>query len=202
MELRYRTTSHQKARFLLWPVARLVTVFVVGSICSVIWFDIESKTFLSVLGFTWIWFFCMHLLPIAVMGIRHSAWSKNAMLSLDTDTNEWRYDYLNHTICFYTDQIEKVIKVVSPPTYDNRSDLLGFGYFYYWKVLLKNGNLFSISCLVVDVDIFPPPLVSLEKRMFPMPSHNKWTISLDCSDTPIEMRFLDANKKVKCAKEK
>lgn len=77
------------------------------------------------------------------------------------------------SLSFRLDEIDKVIKVVSPPKYDKRIDILGFGYFFYWKIKLANGRTISISCMLLDVDDFLGKVVTLEKQLFPMPPSNQ-----------------------------
>ena len=126
-----------------------------------------------VLGFTWAWVFLIHLLPLIIMGIRHSRLSTGSYFAVDTANHTYLYTERDLSLSFRSTEIEKVIKVVSPPTYDNRVDILGFGYFFYWKIMLVGGRTLSISCMLLDIDNFFGMEISREKRVFPVPPSNR-----------------------------
>ena len=92
---------------------------------------------------------------------------------LDIRNAKYHYRGKEKPLSFGLAEIDKVIKVVSPPKYDKWIDILGFGYFYYWSIVLIDGRTLSISCILLDVDIFPEQMISQEKRLFPVPPSNR-----------------------------
>lgn len=122
------------------------------------------------IGVTVAWAFLMHFLPLLIMAARHSRRSEGSSFAIDTVNNSYRYEEKDLSLSFRLDEIDKVIKVVSPPSYDN---ILGFGYFFYWKIKLANGGTLSISCMLLDVDDFSGKEVTLEKQLFPIPPSNQ-----------------------------
>ena len=107
-----------------------------------------------------------------IIGIRHSRLSNEAYFSIDTTHNKYLYREKKLELSFELSQIDKVFKVVSPPKHDKRIDLLGFGHFFYWKIVLLDGRTLLISCMLLDVENFYGKTQSQTKQMFPVPHPN------------------------------
>jgi hypothetical protein len=170
MELKYGLGRSQLRKYILFPLLKLLTIFIAGASIGVVWFEVERQNLLVVIGFTWAWFFLMHVLPLSILAIRHTQLSNGAYFSIDTANQRYQYNKNDISISFQLNEIEKVVKVVSPPAYDKRADILGFGYFFYWKVVLTDGRSLLLSGILLDVVDFPGKEFSQEKRMFPVPA--------------------------------
>jgi hypothetical protein len=115
----------------------------------------------------------MHLLPLIIIGHGHKRNSERASFAVDTINKVFRFEQNDIFLSFRSDEVDKVIKVVSPPTYDKRVDILGFGNFFYWQIILLNGKTLSLSCMLLDVDVFEGKQISQQKRVFPVPPSNR-----------------------------
>ena len=172
MILEYTLGPRQYRKYLLFPSLKQVAIIAAGSFVGVIWFGTGGHL-LFVLGITWAWFFLLRLLPLLIIGIRHSQLSKGAYFSIDTDNNTCQYKEKGISLSFRLTEIDKVTIVVSPPKYDVRADFPGFGHFFYWKIILVDGRALSISCMLLDLEYFPGKEIGREKRVFPVPSSNQ-----------------------------
>lgn len=173
MILEYRSGYIQYKKYIFLPLMKLSAVIIIATIVLLVWFDISRENMLVVVALTWSWIGLIHLMPLLIMGIRHSRSSKGAYLCINTANNQCQYKEKNIDFSFGLDEIDKVIKVVSPPKYDSRMDFLGFGYFFYWKFMFVDGRVLSISCMVLDVDDFLGDRGSKEKQLFPIPPSNR-----------------------------
>lgn len=173
MILNYRLSNIQRRKYIFLPLIKLSAVIVIGTVVGVLWFDIRKEQLQMVVGVTWAWIFLMHLLPILIMGVRHSQLCRDSSFAIDTVNNTYHYEKNNVSLTFRLNEIDKLIKVVSPPKYDNRLDIMGFGYFFYWKIRLSNGKALSISCMLLDIDDFFGKEAILEKQLFPIPPPNQ-----------------------------
>lgn len=173
MVLEYSLTGSRRRKYILFPVMKLLIVIVIATILGVLWFDIRNEQLLMVVGLAWAWVFLIHLLPLLIMVIRHNQLSSGSCFVLDTRNTTYHYWWKDKSLSFRLAEVDKVIKVVSPPKYDRRIDILGFGYFYYWSIVLMDGRTLSISCMLLDVDVFPEKMMSQEKRLFPIPPSNR-----------------------------
>ena len=173
MTLEYKLRDVQRRKYIFVPLLKLVAIVAVGSIISVTAFGIRKDEIQTVIGWTLVWIFFMHFLPLLIMAIRHNQLSKDASFAFDSSTNTYQYKGKDISLSFALAEIDKVVKVVSPPKYDERMDFLGFGYFYYWKIVLVDGRTLSMSCMLLDVDSFPGRDLSKEKKIFPIPPSNQ-----------------------------
>jgi hypothetical protein len=173
MILEYRFSSRQRKKYIFLPLVKQLTVIVIATIIGVVWFSVVKEQLLVVIGLTWAWIFLMHILPILIMAIRHSQLSRHSYFAIDTVNSTYHYHEKDLSVSFRLTEIDKVIKVVSPPKYDKRIDFLGFGYFFYWKIMLVDSRTLSISCMLLDVDDFPGKEITQEKRVFPVPPSNQ-----------------------------
>jgi hypothetical protein len=173
MVLEYRLNSSLRLKYIFIPLMKLLIVIVIATIVGVIWFEVGRAHLLTLIGFTWAWVFLVHLLPLIIMGIRHVQLSTGSYFSVDTVNHTFLYKEKHISLYFRSTEIDKVIKVVSPPTYDDRVDILGFGYFFYWKIILVDGRTISISCMILDIDNFFGMEISREKQFFPVPPSNR-----------------------------
>lgn len=170
--LEYRLSGRQRWKYIFFPVIKLCTIIVVATIVGVAWLRIGQEQLLIVIGLAWCWVFLIHLLPLLIIANRHNHLSSGAYFVIDTVNKTYQYRDNYTSLYFPICEIEKVIKVVSPPKFDERIDILGFGYFYYWKIVLADGRTLSLSCMLLDVDDFSGKEVSLEKQLFPVPRSN------------------------------
>ena len=173
MVVEYRFSDSQRRKYIFRPVIRILLVIAIATVVGVLWFDIRSQRLWTVIGFTWCWIFFVHFLPLLVMAFCHSWLSRGTSFAIDTVNNTYHYMENNISLSFRLNEIDKVIKVVSPPKFDKRIDILGFGYFFFWKVELTNGRTLSISCMLLDADHFLGKEATLEKRLFPIPPSNE-----------------------------
>jgi hypothetical protein len=164
--------SHQRRKYILLPLLKLSAIILIATVIGIIWLGIRSEQLLMIVGLTWIWIFLMHLMPLLIMGFRHSRLSKEAHFTIDTVNNICYYNEKDLSLSFNLTDVDTVIKVVSPPKYDKRIDILGFGHFFYWKIVLSDSRTLSLSCMLLDVDDFPGKKISSEKRLFPVPPPN------------------------------
>ncbi len=168
MSPKYRYTNKQFKKYLLIPVLKLLAVVSVALVVGVIGFKVQPANVGFVVLLTLGWIFFIHFLPILVLGIIHYQHSKNQMFRKDLVSNTYYYQDHIRTLSFQRNEIDQVIKVVSPPAYDNRLDLIGFGYFYAWKIILLDGTVLSLSCMVLDRDDFFDVPYTRKKRLFPV----------------------------------
>lgn len=173
MTIEYTLGRRQFRKYIFLPLMKLVAVIVIFTVLSAVWLRVSREDMVMVISLTWSYVGLIHLVPLLVMGIRHSQLSKGAYFSVDATNNQYRYRERDIDLSFNLGEIDKVVKVVSPPKYDKRIDLLGFGYFFYWKVILLDGRTLSISCMLLDTHDFLGKKESLEKRMFPIPPSNR-----------------------------
>lgn len=152
------------------PLVKLSTVILIATIFGAIWFGVKKEQVLMVVGLTWGWVFFMHLLPLLIIGAQHRRLSKDMCFVIDTVNNTYQLKSKDRSLSFQLSEIDELVKVVSPPKYDKRLDVLGFGHFFYWKISLVDGQTLSISCLVLDVEDFPGRKANKEKRLFPIPN--------------------------------
>jgi len=169
----YKLSNIQLKKYIFLPLIKLVAVIVIATVLAVVWFDIRIERLHFVVGFTWAWAFLMHLLPLLIMGCRHCQLSRDSSFAIDTINNFYYYHAKDKSLTFRLGEIDKVIKVVSPPKYDKRMDFMGFSYFFYWKIKLLSGKTLSISCMLLDIDEFLGKDAILEKRLFPIPPSNQ-----------------------------
>jgi hypothetical protein len=186
MTFDYRQGKIQRRKYILIPLLKLLAILIVGLTIGTIAFDIQIEAMPMAFGFTCAWFFFMHFLPLLVLANRHHQVSKDAYFVIDTTNNSYQYRDKDVLLSFQLTEVERVIKVVSPPKYDERIDPSGFGHFYYWKIVFANQQTLSISCMVLDASnfpgkhffpwkelIFPGKELVKEKKMFPMPPSNR-----------------------------
>ncbi|AYB33652.1 hypothetical protein D4L85_25075 [Chryseolinea soli] len=173
MILEYRLSNRQRWKYIFLPLMKLLAVMVMITIVGALWFDVRTDHLLFVAGFTWLWAFVMHFLPLLIMAVRHSRRSAGSSFAIDTVNNTYHYEEKDRSLSFRSDEIDKVIVVVSPPKYDQRMDISGFGYFFYWKIKLANDRTLSISCMLFDVDSFTGKELTREKQLFPIPPSNQ-----------------------------
>jgi hypothetical protein len=172
MIVEYTLGSKQRHKYIILPVMKLSGVIVVATIAGIAWLHIEREQVLLVIALTWAWVFFLHLLPLLILGIRHTHLSKDSYFAIDTVNDTYQYNEKGISLSFSLTDIDEVVKVVSPPKYDKRVDILGFGHFYYWQFKLVDGRVLSISCLVFDVEDFSRKGITQEKRLFPVPPSN------------------------------
>lgn len=177
MVLEYSLSRSQRRKYLFLPLLKLLAVIALGTLIGVVWLDVRREQLLMVIGLAWAWVFLIHLLPLLIMGIRHSQLSRDSYFAIDTVNKTYQYKEKDLSLSFRLTEIANVIKVVPPPKYDKRIDILGFGYFFYWKIMFVDGRTLSISCMLLDVDDFFGKEVSQEKRLFPVPPSNQGMIA-------------------------
>jgi len=168
----YRSGKSQLRKYIFFPLLKLLAVILVTTIISLILFRVSREHVLRVVALTWSWVGLIHLMPLLIMGIRHRKLSKRAYFSINTASNQCQYREKDMEFYFSLNEIDKVVKVVSPPKYDKRMDILGFGYFFYWKIIFLDGRTLFISCMLLDVDNFFEKKESQEKQLFPIPPSN------------------------------
>ncbi len=169
MIMEYSLSHPQRKKYLWYPLGKLVAVIVVFTMLGINWFNVNSDDLFLVVGGTWLWAGLMHLLPLIVLAVRHQKISKGASFTIDAMNKEYRYKKENVDLSFNSNQIKEVIMVLSPPKYDDRMDFLGFGHFYYWKLVLADGTILPLSCMLLDSEEFTGHEVKKEKRLFPIP---------------------------------
>jgi hypothetical protein len=173
MILEYKLSYNQRRKYIFLPLLKLLAAIVIVTIVGVLWFDIKTEQLQMIIGFTWSWVFLIHLLPLLIIGVRHNQLSKDSSFTIDTIGNTYHYKEKDISLSFRLNEIDKVIKIVSPPKYEKRMDILGFGYFFYWKIILEDGRTLSISCMLLDADDFLGKEATQEKRLFPIPPSNR-----------------------------
>jgi hypothetical protein len=173
MLLEFRANRALRRKYILFPLLKLFLTIVLATICGIIWFDIKSQNLLFVVGFGWAWVFLVHLLPLIIIAYRHHQSSQRAYFAVDTINHAYRFEQNDIVLSFRADEIDKVIKIVSPPRYDKRIDILGFGYFFYWQIVLLNGKTLSLSCMLLDDEVFQGKQIGQQKRIFPVPPSNR-----------------------------
>jgi hypothetical protein len=173
MILEYKLSNSQRRKYIFLPLMKLLAVIVIATIVGVRWFDIRTGPLQMVIGLTWSWVFLMHLLPLMILVVRHHQLSSGSSFAIDTSNNTYHYKGKDVSLSFRLNEIDKVIKVVSPPKYDKRMDILGFGYFFYWKIRLADSRTLAISCMLLDADDFSGKEATQEKRLFPIPPSNR-----------------------------
>jgi len=171
--MKYTLRSKQLKKYLFFPLLRMIVIIVVFTIGSLVWFDVPKQQSVLVITVTLLVISVFHLIPLIILAIRHYQLSRHAFLSFNSTDNQCWYKEGDKEISFNLNEIEKVTKVVSPPVYDKRIDILGFGYFFYWKILLRDGTTLSISCMLVDTNSFFGKSERMEKKMFPIPLSNR-----------------------------
>lgn len=170
MILEYKFGSRQFWKYILTPFLKLLTVILIATIFGAMWFGVREQQVLMVVGLTWAWFFFIHLLPLLIIGAQHMRLSKDMCFIIDTINNRYQFKSKDRSLSFQLSEIDELVKVVSPPKYDKRIDVLGFGHFFYWKISLADGQTLAISCLVLDVEDFSGRKANKEKRLFPIPN--------------------------------
>lgn len=169
MMIKYEIGASKLWKYFYLPLAKLLAVILIFLVISLIWFDTSRDNMFMVVILTLSWIGLIHVMPFLVLAIRHSRISKDTYFLVDTINITYHYKNVNNDIFFDPNQIEEVIKVVSPPKYDNRIDVLGFGHFFYWKIILTDGTILIMSCILLDIEDFFGKKYKMEKRMFSMP---------------------------------
>jgi hypothetical protein len=165
----YTLTARQQRKYMLIPIAKLSAIIIIVTTVCLIWLGVRSEQLLQVIVATWSWVFLIHFLPLLIIGVRHQRLSKGACFAIDTTNQTFSYKDKDTSFSFHSSEIASVTIVVSPPTYDNRIDILGFGYFFYWKISLIDGRILPMSCMLFDEHAFPGKELIREKRIFPIP---------------------------------
>ncbi|MDN5213344.1 hypothetical protein QQ020_14840 [Fulvivirgaceae bacterium BMA12] len=170
MTLKYKLGAVQLRQFLVLPLTKLIGVVVVFTFLATYWFGVRAQDMIVVVAITWVWVGLIHILPLLILAAYHYRRSKNSFFNLDSISGEYTFNNGIIELKFKLEEIERVVKVVSPPKYDKRMDFLGVGYFYYWKIILNDCKILPISCMLVNEDtIFDGRKIEFEKRMFPIP---------------------------------
>lgn len=180
MILEYTLSGRQRRKYVFFPFIKLFVTIIIFTIIGVVWFDFNTEEAPMVIGLAWLCIFLIHVLPMLIMAIRHTQFSNDSYFAIDTVNKTYQYKEMDRSLSFRVTEIDKVIKVVSPPKYDKRWDIMGFGYFFYWKIILVDGRILSISCMLLDAEDFSGKEVIQEKRMFPIPRSNEY-IMAQCS---------------------
>lgn len=166
----YRINSQSRSKYILYPFLKLMTAFTFGAIIGVILFKVGTSQILVIVLLALLWCSLIHLLPFFIIAIRHLKFNRNAVFYVEKQNEKFRYKDDKLDLPFEIDQIEKVICAVSPPKNDRRLDLLGFGHFFYWRIVLKSGLTLQLSCMLMDDDVFFGKPIEYKKELFPMPS--------------------------------
>ncbi len=169
MKEEYRYGSEQRWKYFSKPLTKLVVVLVAATICAALFFEVANEDFTAVVVGTLLSVGLAYVLPLLIIARIHIKRSRDAYFAIDKSKDRYEFRDGSNQIAFGSDQIDKVVKVVSPPTYDNRFDRIGFGYFYYWKVVLKDGSILYLSCMLLDTHEFYGRHHTLEKQGFPVP---------------------------------
>ncbi|MCE7991995.1 MAG: hypothetical protein HEP71_08445 [Roseivirga sp.] len=172
-------SNSQRKKYLWYPLGKLITVISVFTMLGINWFNVNSDDLLLVVGGTWLWVGLIHLLPLIVLSVCHQKISTGASFTINALNKEYRYKKEGIDLSFNSSQIKEVIKIVSPPKYDDRMDLLGFGHFYYWKLILVDGTILSLSCMLLDSEEFAGHEIRKEKQMFPIPKEIKTGMTIE-----------------------
>lgn len=166
--LEFEMGRSQLQKYFYMPLLKVVSAIVLGVMVSLIWFDLPKNNLLEIVFFTLIFVGFIHFFPFLLIALKHIKNSKGKRFVIDSLHGEY-HNSSGKKISFELDQIDKVIKVVSPPKFDGRLDFLGFGNFFYWEVILKNRMSFILSCMIVDRDDFFGRDVELRKKTFVLP---------------------------------
>lgn len=177
MIIEYKLRTNQYKKYVFKPLLKLISVVLIFTFLSVFIFDVAKEDLFFVIGLTWCWVFLIHLLPLLILVISHVILSKDALFVVDTTSRIYRYEEGSKQLLFNSEEIKQIIKVVSPPKYDGRLDILGFGYFYYWKVILADGTILSLSCMLLDTKEFFGHAIQHEKELFPLPNTSYLPVS-------------------------
>jgi|GEM_PF-2033351 len=170
MIINYKLSTNQYKKYVFKPLLKLISVIVILAFLSVYIFDVAKESLFFVIGATCCWVFLIHLLPLLILALNHIILSKDALFVVDTTNRTYRYEEGSKQLLFNSEEIKQIIIVVSPPSYDGRLDILGFGYFYYWKVILADGTILSLSCMLLDTEEFFGHAIQQEKELFPLPN--------------------------------
>ena len=159
----------QLRKYFYMPLIKLFATILLSLIVGVVLFPITKDNVFEVATIALAVVFLKRLLPFLVIAIRHIRISNGVSFSIDKSSGKYRYCQGSTTLLFDSNQIKKVVKVVSPPKFDNRFDLLGFGDFFYWKITLTDNKMIAISCLVLDIENFFGMYLEQEKKIFVFP---------------------------------
>jgi hypothetical protein len=171
MIIEYRLRNDQVRKYLIWPLIKLIGVIVLFTALSTYWFEVDKQNVFFVIIVTGLWVGLIHLLPLLVLAIKHIKLSKNSCLLVNNVTGDFEFQENEFKSTFKCSNIKNVIKVVSPPKYDDRMDFVGWGYFFYWKVILVDGTIILLSCMLLDSEEFFGRKYEREKQMFPVPKN-------------------------------
>uniref|UniRef100_UPI0040473F82 hypothetical protein n=1 Tax=Roseivirga sp. TaxID=1964215 RepID=UPI0040473F82 len=171
MIIEYRLRNDQVRKYLIWPLIKLIGVIVLITALSIYWFEVDKQNVFFVIMTTWLWVGLVHILPLLVLAIKHIKMSKNSCLWVNNATGDFEYQENEFKSKFNWSTIENVIKIVSPPKYDDRMDFIGWGYFFCWKVILVDGTIIFLSCMLLDSEEFFGQKYEREKQMFPVPKN-------------------------------
>lgn len=161
--------TRQLRRFLYLPLTKLIGGMIVFTSLSIFWFNVKTENLALVIGLTWAWVSLVHIFPLLVLAFNHYNKCKNVILIFDQNLQTFLYRNNKIELEFNFVDIARVEKVVSPPKYHDRVDLLGFGYFFYWMIHLKSGAIIPLSCMLINEDkIFDRNGIELVKRIFPI----------------------------------
>lgn len=167
----FKMGYEQLKEYIYMPLIKFFASILLGLIAAFLFLQLTiDKDFLLV-TLTLALVFLKRLLPLLIIAIQHKRISSGVSFSVNKDLGTFQYSREAERLWFDVDQIKKVIKVVSPSKYDKRIDLLGFGHFFYWKIILKDDKTINISCLVLDIENFFGMYLEQEKKFFVFPTN-------------------------------
>ncbi|TXH29691.1 MAG: hypothetical protein E6Q96_03110 [Cyclobacteriaceae bacterium] len=168
----YKMGRGQLKEYFYMPLIKLFAAILLGLIAAAVLFPITNDNAFEIATIALTVVFLKRLLPFLVIAIRHMRISNGVSFSIDKSSGKYQYCQGSTALLFEASQIKKVVKVVSPPKFDNRIDLLGFGDYFYWKITLTDDKMIAISCLVLDIENFFGMFLEQEKKIFVFPPLN------------------------------
>lgn len=112
--------------------------------------------------------FVLFIIPLSILYFNHIYFSKNITFSIDKVYKKYIYKNVDKIFEFDEDDLLEVTKVVTPSMYDNRTDWVFWGKYFYTLINLKNGKTIKLSCLLIEEIEDEFPNLKKKKIFFPI----------------------------------
>jgi hypothetical protein len=167
----YRFNKKNKRRFLYNIVLKIIGISLFVFIGFVVYKDIEDSIIvLKLIGGIILFDLVFYFIPLFILYSNHRKHGKGVVFEYDKIHKKYIYSSQDQEIKFTAADLNEVVHFVTPSNYEERTDWVMWGKFFYTHINLKCGRVIKLSCLVLDEveNVFPAEKTIKKKKFFPI----------------------------------
>jgi len=170
IEFTYDNKKKKKYFYSVFLPPLLIQIFIISPL--MLWyfgtdnFTALVNSFIGLFFYMAIWTY----LPASILFYRYYNLLKN--ISLKREGQNYIFSYDGQTIYFTLEDIVEIKLYLTPIKYDDRTDFVFWGRYFYFSIYLNTGSVIHIPCLLLDnVDVLGKNHIKKVKKVFPLSPH-------------------------------